>query len=165
MSDFRPISLLHSIAKLFLKVLAMCLAKRLSELVSAGQSAFIKGHSIQDNFLFVQDMARHFHQTKRPMLFVKRDIAKAFDMLAWPYLLNMLRARGFGQRWCEWILMILSLASSRVIINGHAGDHIHHAKGLRQGDPIFLKRRMSPGLCIWAMHVAILLIIHKALTR
>ncbi|KAM0832352.1 hypothetical protein ACQ4PT_064959 [Festuca glaucescens] len=52
--DFRPISLLHSFAKLFMKVLASRLAKRIDDLVSPAQSAFIKGRSIQDNFLLVQ---------------------------------------------------------------------------------------------------------------
>jgi len=41
--DFRPISLVHSVAKLITKVLANRLATRLHEMVSPNQSAFIKG--------------------------------------------------------------------------------------------------------------------------
>ncbi|WVZ52423.1 hypothetical protein U9M48_003478, partial [Paspalum notatum var. saurae] len=49
--DFWPISLMHSFAKMVTKVLANRLAPRLPDLVSINQSAFIKGRSIQDNFL------------------------------------------------------------------------------------------------------------------
>ena len=52
--DFRPISLVHSFAKLITKTLANRLAPRLGELVSPNQSAFIKGRFIQDNFMLVQ---------------------------------------------------------------------------------------------------------------
>jgi mannosylglycoprotein endo-beta-mannosidase len=49
--DYRPVSLMHSVAKILCKMLANRLALELKTLVSAGQSAFIKGRSIQDNFL------------------------------------------------------------------------------------------------------------------
>jgi hypothetical protein len=52
--DFRPISLVHSFAKLVTKVLANRLAKKLNEIVSPNQSAVIKGRFIQDNFMLVQ---------------------------------------------------------------------------------------------------------------
>lgn len=52
--DFRPISLIHSFAKLVMKILANRLAARLDNMVSNNQSAFIKGRFIQDNFMFVQ---------------------------------------------------------------------------------------------------------------
>ena len=41
--DFRPISLVHSFAKLITKLLANRLAPRLPQIVSPNQSAFIKG--------------------------------------------------------------------------------------------------------------------------
>jgi len=56
--DFRPISLVHSFAKLVTKLLANRLAPRLQQIVSPNQSAFIKGRFIQDNFMLVQQTAR-----------------------------------------------------------------------------------------------------------
>lgn len=41
--DYRPISLVHSFAKLITKLLANCLAPRLQHIVSPNQSVFIKG--------------------------------------------------------------------------------------------------------------------------
>ncbi|XP_073363345.1 uncharacterized protein [Aegilops tauschii subsp. strangulata] len=54
LSDYRPISLIHLIAKLFAKVLSLRLAPKLGAMVSTNQSAFIVGRCIHDNFLLVQ---------------------------------------------------------------------------------------------------------------
>jgi hypothetical protein len=78
-TDFRPISLIHSIAKIFSKLLANRLAPHLNSLVSNCQSAFIKKRSIHDNFLYVQGAIRKLHKQKTPALFMKLDIHKAFD--------------------------------------------------------------------------------------
>jgi hypothetical protein len=55
--DYRSISLIHVIEKLFSKVLANKLAPRLGDLVHASQSSFIKGRFTQDNFKFIQASA------------------------------------------------------------------------------------------------------------
>jgi hypothetical protein len=62
--DFRPISLVHSFAKLVTKLLANRLAGRLHDMVSPIQSAFIKGRFIQDNFMLVQQTTRFLHQKR-----------------------------------------------------------------------------------------------------
>jgi hypothetical protein len=46
LADFRPISLVHSFARLLTKVLARRLAPRMSELVADNQTAFIRGRCI-----------------------------------------------------------------------------------------------------------------------
>jgi exonuclease III len=61
LKDFRPISLIHSFAKLATKILALRLAPRMDELVAHSQSAFIKGRSIHENFIFVKGLATQFH--------------------------------------------------------------------------------------------------------
>jgi hypothetical protein len=89
-ADYRPISLTHSLAKLISKLLATRLALELDSLVSRAQSAFIKRRSVQDNFLYTQNVVRALHRSKKSGLFLKLDIAKAFDSVWWDYLLEVL---------------------------------------------------------------------------
>lgn len=127
---------LHLIAKLFAKVLSLRLAPRLSEIVSTNQSTFISGRSVHDNFLLVQQTARQLHNLKSPRVLLKLDIARAFDSVSWPFLLEAMQHLGFGPRWCEWVSILVSTSSTRVMINGSPGPPIPHACGLRQGDPL-----------------------------
>jgi retron-type reverse transcriptase len=135
-SDFRPISLIHSVAKIFSKLLANRLAPHLDGLASKCQSAFIRKRCILDNFLYVQNIVRQFQKTKTPALFLKLDIQKAFDTINWSYLLEYLQARGFGHHWREWITILFSTTSSRALINGVQGDSFDHKHGVRHGDPL-----------------------------
>lgn len=62
--DYRPISLIHSFAKLLTKVLAIRLSEHMYKLIAPAQSAFIKKRCIQDNFMYVRGLARHYHRNK-----------------------------------------------------------------------------------------------------
>jgi hypothetical protein len=85
------------------------------------------------------------NKRKTPLIFLKLDIAKAFDSLNWGYLLKVLEWMGFGQRWHDLISLILASTSSRILLNGRLGKAFSHKRGLRQGDP------RSPMLFILAM--------------
>jgi hypothetical protein len=128
--DFRPISLIHSFAKLVSKVLARCLATHINQLVSQAQSAFIKRRCIQDNFLYVRNLARAYHRKKTPALLLKMDISKTFDSDSWEYLLEMLEHHGFSARWRDWLTMLLTTSSFAVRLNGVQGQWIRHQRGL-----------------------------------
>lgn len=133
--DFRPINLIHAIAKIIAKVLSVRLAPFMNNLVSNAQSAFIK-KSIHDNFMYVRNLARRLHQNKTPSLLFKLDIRKAFDSVRWEYILDLLRRLGFPDRFRDWIAALFCTSSSRVLLNGIAGPPILHGCGLRQGDPL-----------------------------
>ncbi|XP_073361955.1 uncharacterized protein [Aegilops tauschii subsp. strangulata] len=91
LTDFRPISLIHSVAKLIAKVVSIRLVGVLDQLVSPSQSAFQKKKGIHDSFLYVQNTIRMFQRKKSPALLLKIDIAKAFDLVSWEYLLELLQ--------------------------------------------------------------------------
>jgi hypothetical protein len=134
--DFRPISLVHSIAKLITKVLANWLVGPLNQLVSPNQSAFIKGHFIQDNFMLLQQTTRFLHQQKQPRLVLKLDIMKALNSVSWPILLEVMQHRGIGPIWREIICGLLYSSTTQVLLNGIPGQRIFHRQGLWQGDPL-----------------------------
>jgi len=145
--EYRPISLVHSFAKLVTKILANRLAGRLDEMVSSNQSAFIKKRFIQDNFMMVQQTDKFLHSQKQPRILLKLDITKAFDSVSWAFLLEVLRKLGFDSRWCDMICVLLSSSSTQVLFNGILGEGILHREGLRQGDSL------SPMLFILVMDV------------
>lgn len=67
---------------------------------------------------------------------MKVDIARAFDSVSWPFLLELLQFMGFPRQWCNWISVLLSSASTKVLVNGEPSRRICHGRGLRQGDPL-----------------------------
>jgi hypothetical protein len=126
----------HSFAKLISKLLASRLAKKLNIMIPRNQSAFIKGRFIQDNFMLVQQTTRVFHLRRRASLLLKLDITKAFDSVAWPFLIKVMQKLGFGQVWRDIIYGLLASSSTQVMLNGFPGDTITHKRGLRHGDPL-----------------------------
>ncbi|KAE8787891.1 Serine/threonine-protein kinase SMG1 [Hordeum vulgare] len=65
---------------------------------------------------------------------LKLDLTRAFNSISWPFLFEVLRQYGFGDRFMEWLTILLSTASTRVILNSVPAPPIWHRRGLRQGD-------------------------------
>jgi hypothetical protein len=145
--DFRPISLVHSFAKLFSKLIANRLRPQMESLVSANPSAFIKGRNLHDNFLLIRQLARKINQRKEAGVLLKLDLARAFDSLSWAFLFEVLEKLGLPGSVRQWIVIALRTASTRITVNGVPGRKITHARGLRQGDPL------SPLLFVLMMEV------------
>lgn len=94
------------------------------------------GRCLHDNFVSVRQSARFLHQLKLPHALLKLDLTKAFNSISWAFVLQVLRRIGFGERFCGWLCILCSSASTRVMINGAPGALIWHRKGQWQGDPL-----------------------------
>jgi hypothetical protein len=103
-------------------------------LILDSQSTFIKGRTIHDSFKFAQASTRQLFVRRKPTILFKTDITKAFDTVAWSFLLEVLEHLGFTTTWINWVAELLRTASTKVLLNGTPGDRIRHDHGLRQGD-------------------------------
>lgn len=116
--DYRPICLIHLVAKIFTNVLLIRLGAKLDHLVSRNQNAFISRRSLHDNYILVKQSLKLLHQLGAPRVMLKLDLTRALDSLSWPFLFEVLRQYGFGNRFLEWTAILLSSASTRILLNG-----------------------------------------------
>lgn len=135
-ADYRPISLINSIFKLLLKVLANRIKYKLDSLISESQSAFVKGRNIGEGILSINELIHHLQSTKAEGIIIKLDFAKAYDSINWGCLFHLMEVLGFGQKWVSWIRACLSSTRMSVLINGAPTKEFSPHKGVRQGDPL-----------------------------
>ncbi|MCI15802.1 RNA-directed DNA polymerase (Reverse transcriptase), partial [Trifolium medium] len=106
-------------------------------ITSVQQRGFIKGRNIKDCICVASEAINVLHKKSRGgNLAVKVDIAKAFDTLNWSFLLKVLNAFGFNQKFCNWIHAILQSAKISVSFNGRQHGFFSCSRGVRQGDPL-----------------------------
>lgn len=68
-------------------------------LIDADQSVFMKRRCILDNIVTAEELIFSIHKRRLPGHILKVDFAKAFDLVDWDFLFDLLKARGFGDRW------------------------------------------------------------------
>nr|GEU42376.1 RNA-directed DNA polymerase, eukaryota, reverse transcriptase zinc-binding domain protein [Tanacetum cinerariifolium] len=134
--DFRPIILIGSMYKIIAKILANRFSLVILDLVSDVQSAFSSNRQILDGLFILNELLSWCkHKNIKAMIF-KVDFEKAFDLVRWDFLDEVLHKFGFGDKWRSWIQGCLSSAMGSILVNGSPTSEFKFFKGLKQGDPL-----------------------------
>ncbi|GJR05390.1 RNA-directed DNA polymerase, eukaryota [Tanacetum coccineum] len=134
--DFRPICLIGSIYKIIAKIMANRLVGVLGDIVNEVQSAFIAERQILDGPFILNEVLQWCKLKKKQTLIFKVDFEKAYDLVRWDFLDDVLKKFGFGNKWCTWIQSCLRSSRGSIIINGSPTEEFQFFKGLKQGDPL-----------------------------
>jgi hypothetical protein len=104
--------------------------------IGQSQTAFQKGRNILEGVVILHETLHELQKKKQSGLVLKIDFEKAYDKVSWQFLQQVLRMKGFSQKWCMWIDRIVSGGNVGVMVNDELGHFFQTKKGLRQGDPL-----------------------------
>lgn len=133
---FRPICLLNVSFKIITKVLMNRLNGTMAYIISKQQTAFLKNRFIMEGVVILHEVLNSIHQKKQSGILFKVDFEKAYDKVNWVFIYKMLKAKGFPDQWCDWIMKVVMGGKVAVKVNDQIGSFFKTHKGLRQGDPL-----------------------------
>lgn len=138
LSNWRPLSLINTDAKLFTKLIANRLRNCLPKLITEYQTGFITDRLISDNGWVLGAAMSHLrlNDPDTPAIAVMIDQEKAYDRVHPLYLSKVLQKFGFPTQLVETIDQLFYQTQVSLSINGWLSQPFQQRRGLRQGDPL-----------------------------
>ena len=94
------------------------------------------GRHILEGVVVLHETIHELHRKKMDGVIFKIDFEKAYDKVKWSFLQQVMRMKGFDDKWCDQIMHYIQGGSVGVRVNDDIGHYFQTRKGLRQGDPL-----------------------------
>lgn len=135
MSNYRPVSLISNISKVFEKILKIRIVNFLNKynIISDKQFGFRENTSTQDAIAYLTSMIYDSLDKSKPSLCIFVDLAKAFDTVCHKKLLEKLKNYGFRGKAFELMKSYLSERTQYVSIDGIKSERREISYGVPQG--------------------------------
>ena len=155
-TELRPITLLNC----DYKILAKCFVKRLTpmmcEIILSGQLCSNGNKNILFGVSSIISSIDYINKFMVPAYMSSYDMYKAYDRVMLNYLVKVMEAMEFPDKFVKWVLMLHEGATTRFILN-FLTDPISVLFSIRQGDPL--------SMILYIIYIEPLLMMIKKMTK
>ncbi|CAM2108983.1 unnamed protein product [Caretta caretta] len=134
--NWHPVSLLSMDYKIVAKAIPLWLGSVLADVIHPDQTYTVPDRSIFDNLFLVQDLLELGHRDSLSFALLSLDQEKVFDRVDHGYLLNTLRAFGFGPQFVRFLRVLYASAECLVKLNRTLTEPVSFGRGVWQGCPL-----------------------------
>lgn len=133
--NYRPISLLASVYKLFSSIMLKRISDDIDKQQPKEQAGFRSGFSTMDHIQTLEQVIEKYREYNRPLYVAFIDYSKAFDTISHCSIWNALQQSNINYKYINILKYIYAKSTSRVKLETR-GDEINIERGVRQGDPL-----------------------------
>jgi retron-type reverse transcriptase len=101
--EFRPISLVNMIQKIFSKIMASILQPIITNIISPTQTCFIRNRNITEGFIYAQEVITRATKQNHKLALFKANIYKDFDTILWKFTTNVMQSKGMLTNWTKMV--------------------------------------------------------------
>lgn len=134
-NNYRPISLISNIYKIFIKTISQRMSKNFEEFDSQEQAGFRKSYSTIDHIHVLNQIIEKANEYDMGVHLLFIDFAKAFDSVDHDSIFLALEAAGIESKYINILKRIYEENYARVVLE-NPGPVFEVSKGVKQGDPI-----------------------------
>ncbi|KAJ8704650.1 hypothetical protein PYW07_011838 [Mythimna separata] len=133
--NYRPISLISNVYKVFAKVILNRISNSLDENQPVEQAGFRKDFSTIDHIHTTKQLIQKYNEYNKPIYLAFIDYSKAFDSLIHNHVWLSLIEQGIASTYINIIKNIYKESKASIRLES-TGDVFPIERGVRQGDPL-----------------------------
>lgn len=133
--NYRPISLMSNIYKVFSKIILKRITNTLDENQPKEQAGFRSKFSTIDHIHTLRQILQKYREYNKTYYIGFVDFNKAFDTLEHEYIWDALRRQGIQEKYIQTIKNVYTASTAQVKLES-MGNEFPIRRGVRQGDPI-----------------------------
>ena len=157
-SEWRAISILSALYKLFSKILDIRMEKIINKLVTRAQKGYSKKFVIQEALInTIEHMSKAIHKNI-PLAVLNVDFRAAFDTVSYDYFLDLLRFYGFGNNFIKMFAVSFKNRFANIIMEDKLSRNFSLNSGFPQGavhSPRGFNIGTNPLLSLLILHINI----------